>query len=445
MKDKFKGWRSVYSFTLKQSTKGMGFKAITALIFLLILGGFVIINIVVAKPDKEDKKDKSPIETVLVLDQSDLQPTDYSESLKLISTEEFTDIVFSTVSGQSREYVIDELNKASNKSIAVIISKVDTGYELEAIIPDGSEIKKKDTNSLLEALCSSFETNKLMQSGLTVEQLTTILMPVAASYTKVGENKNLIVMLIKMLAPMAFGLMLYIMLIIYGQSVSKSVSTEKTSKLMETLLTSIHPYALIAGKVLAVTSMAMLQFISWIVAGIIGLYGGNTIAHTIYPEYQNSAITIINFIKDNVGDSAFTLPAIIFAILAFCAGFLFFNMLAGLAGCMVAKPEDVATTQSLFQFPIIISWLICYFAPVIENDTLSTVLRYIPLTAPFCLPVELITGTIGLLQGGIALLILILFTFLCAILSGRLYKGLILYTGQKLSLKTIGNVLNAKE
>ena len=444
MKDKFKGFKSVYFFTLKQSTKGVGFKIVTGLIFLLILGGFVVINIFVAKPDKEDDKDKSPIETVYVLDQSHLQSTDYKESFGQNNGAEFSDIVFNTVSDLTREELIEEV-KASSKSLAVIITESEAGYELEALILDGSEIKKKDANTLLEAMSSSFETNKLMQSGLTIEQLTTVLMPVQTSYHKVGEDKSIIAYLIKLMAPMVFGLMLYMMLIIYGQTVSKSVSTEKTSKLMETLLTSIHPYALISGKILAVTSMAMLQFISWLLAGFIGLYGGNAVAHVLYPEYQNTAITIIDFIKDNVGDSALSLPAIILAILAFCAGFLFFNMLAGLAGCMVSKPEDVATTQSLFQFPVIISWLICYFAPLIESDTLSTVIRFVPLTAPFCLPVELITGSIGLLQGGLALVVLLMFTFFSTILSGRLYKGLILYTGQKISFKMLGNILTTNE
>jgi ABC-type Na+ efflux pump permease subunit len=213
---------------------------------------------------------------------------------------------------------------------------------------------------------------------------------------------------------------------------------------METLLTSVHPYALIAGKVLAITTMALLQFVTWIIAGFVGLYGGNAIAHAIYPDYQNTVVTVINFLKDNIGKTALTPPAVIMAIVFFCVGFLFYGVFAGLTGCMVSKPEDVASTQMVFQFPIIISWLVVYLAPITKNMQLLKVARFIPFTAPFGVPADLLTGTIGLGEGIIALLILLIFTLLFIMLCGRLYKGLILYTGQKVSFKMIGNVLKNK-
>jgi ABC-type Na+ efflux pump permease subunit len=156
-----------------------------------------------------------------------------------------------------------------------------------------------------------------MQAGLSVKQLTSVLKPSVTSFSQVGESTNEIAQAIKMAAPMLFGFILYMMLILYGQTISKSVSTEKTSKLMEVLLISVHPYALITGKVLAITSMALGQFVTWIAAAFVGLYGGNAIAHGIYPQYENSAITIINFLKDNIGQTALTLPAIVLAVIFF--------------------------------------------------------------------------------------------------------------------------------
>jgi ABC-2 type transport system permease protein len=270
-------------------------------------------------------------------------------------------------------------------------------------------------------------------------------MPVVTSFSDIGESTSMIAMVIKLVAPMLFGLMLYFMLLLHGQTISKSVSTEKTSRLVETLLTSVHPYALITGKVLAITSMAILQFVTWVVAAFVGLYGGNAIAHALYPEYENTVVTIINFVKDNIGETALTLPAVILAVIFFCVGFLFYCVIAGLAGCMVSRPEDVASTQSIFQFPVIISWLVCYFSSLVGNEGILAVARYIPFTAPFCVPVDLITGTIGLTQGIISLVVLSIFTVLIIMLSAKIYKGLILYTGEKISFKMIGNVLKAKQ
>lgn len=436
-KNQFKGWTDVYSFTFRQATKGMGFKVVTALVAIVIVAALILINILSAKPEKEEGK--SPITEVFILDESGLSPTDYKTLLTQMQQVSYLDINFIESD--------DVLNAASQSgtSVGVIISSVDSNYQIEAKIPDGSQITESDANELLTAMISCFESNKLMQAGLTNEQLMGAMMPVVSSYSEVGEDSNIAVYLIKVFAPMLFGLMLYFMLLIHGQTISKEVSTEKTSKLMETLLTSVHPYALITGKILAISSMAIMQFIIWIISIFVGLYGGNAVAHIIYPEYQNSVIQIIDFLKENIGETAFSIPAIILAIIIFCIGFLFYCVLAGLAGCMVTRPEDVASTQAVFQFPIVISWLICYLAPLMEKDGVMAVARYVPFTAPFCVPVELITGATGLLQGVISAVLLMVFSLLVIMCSARIYKGLVLYNGQKVNVKMLGNILRAKQ
>lgn len=437
MKDNFRGWTSVYAFTFRQSTKGLGFKLVTTLVTLIILAAFIVINVVVAKPDKENLE-TSPVKKVFILDNSGLNPADY----KAMLPKEFQHIEFEAVNGKSSD-VVKIAGANSYETLAAIISVKEDGYELKAIIPENSKLKEKHAKTLINSMASAFETSKLMQAGLSADQLTKVLKPAVVSFANVGENTSEIAKVIKVVAPMVFSLVLYFMLLLYGQTVSKSVSTEKTSKLMETLLTSVHPYALIAGKVLAVTSMGLLQFVSWIIAAVVGLYGGNAVAHAFYPQYENSAITIINFLKDNIGETAMTVPAVVLAVIFFCVGFLFYSVLAALAGSMVSKPEDVASTQALFQFPIIISWLVTYFAPMLGKQGLVKASRYIPFTAPFTVPADLITGSIGLLEGVITLTLMLIFSLLAIILSARIYKGLVLYNGQKLSFKVIGNILKA--
>ncbi len=84
MKDNFRGWTSVYAFTLSQATKGISFKLVTTLVSLLIIGALVVVNLVVAKPDKESNSGPSPIKAVYVLDNSGLQPTNYKDIISLM-------------------------------------------------------------------------------------------------------------------------------------------------------------------------------------------------------------------------------------------------------------------------------------------------------------------------------------------------------------------------
>ncbi len=445
MKQNFKGWTSVYGFTFRQSTKGAGFKVVTALITLIIIGIIVAVTVITGKPEDKKTVEVSPIKSVYVLDQSGLKPTDFKALNPELSKEQFNKITFIQVTDQSREEAIKTAASDSKKSIAVILTTTEKGYGLEAAIPSESTITKGQAGDLLDQMKAAFESSKLMQSGLTAEQLTVALTPEVTSYSDIGENTNMIVYVIKIAAPMVFSIMLFFMLQLFGINVTKSVSTEKTSKLMETLLTSIHPYALITGKVLAVTSMALIQFVTWIIAAFVGLYGGNAIAHAMYPDYQNSAIEVFRFLKENVGETALTPPAILLAIVFFIIGFLFYCVIAGLAGCMVSKPEDAASTQQIYMMPVIISYLVVYLGTFADNVTLINIVRYIPFTAPFCVPAELLTGSIGLGQGVLTLAILVIFTLFVIMLSGRIYKGLILYSGQKISLKMIGNVIKSNQ
>ena len=435
----------MYAFTLQQATKGVGFKLVTAIVTLLILGGFVLMNMLVAKPDKDSTNASSEVKTVFVLDNSGLHPTNYKDFFTLLGGKKFENTEFVMVAEKTSDEVIKASASNSTESIAVIITMKDSGYELKAVIPESSKITKKQAEALLAPMSSAFQSNKLMQAGLSETQLVSILKPEVVSSSVIGESTSKIAKVIKVVAPMAFSFMLYFMLLLYGQNISKSVSTEKTSKLMEVLLISVHPYAMITGKVLAITAMALGQFVTWIAAAVAGLYGGNAIAHAFYPQYENSAITIINFLKDNIGETALTLPAVLLAVIFFCVGFLFYSIIAAVAGSMVSKPEDVASTQTVFQIPVIFSWLVCYLAPITGKTWLLTAVRYIPFTAPFSVPVDLITGTIGLTQGIITLALLLVFSILTIMLAARIYKGLVLYTGQKLSFKMIGNVLKANK
>ena len=82
---------------------------------------------------------------------------------------------------------------------------------------------------------------------------------------------------------------------------------------------------------------------------------------------------------------------------------------------------------------------------LLEKEGLILATRFIPFTIPFGVPCDLLTGSVSILQGVVSLVILLVFTVFCIILSGRLYEGLILYNGQKMNLKKLVNVVRVKK
>ena len=341
---------------------------------------------------------------------------------------------------------MENAKQAGERAVAIVeISYRDGAFYMNGILPENSTATQSDTENLLAMMAECFEYAKVGMANLTAEQSMAVLMPILTSDGKIGEDHSVGAMLVKLMAPMFFGLALYMMLIFYGQDVSREISMEKVSKLTETLLTSIKPYAMITGKVLAVSLAGILQFFFWILCAVGGLIIGNTIAKSMYPDYENVIFTVLSYVRETYSTSAFSPVAAILAALIFIVGFLFYSVLAGMAGSLVSKPEDTAQVQSIFQFPIIISFFVCYFGLLLEKEGLIIAARFIPFTIPFGMPCDLLTGTASLLQGVISLVILLVFAVLCVILSGKVYEGLILYNGQKLNAKKIVNIIRAKK
>ncbi|HHX18014.1 MAG TPA: ABC transporter permease, partial [Clostridium sp.] len=230
MKNNFRKWTDVYKFTLQQIFKKKGFRLITVLVALGIIITVVILNILSAKPEKE--LEPSSIEKVYVLDESGLIETDYSTYLQAIDDLRFKHINFESVSNLSRQQAIEKYMEYSENSLVVIVSANDEGFEMEGLLLESSSISKKEANSLLAVMTEAFNTNKIMQAGLNQEKLAMVMTPIVTLYSEVGEDTSFVAMMLKAVAPMLFSLLLYFMLLIHGLTISREVSTEKTSKLV---------------------------------------------------------------------------------------------------------------------------------------------------------------------------------------------------------------------
>ena len=164
----------------------------------------------------------------------------------------------------------------------------------------------------------------------------------------------------------------------------------------------------------------------------------------MYPGAESGISVIVEFMRNNIGESAFSPVAMVLALITFCCGFMFYCVLSGMAGSMVSRPEEAAGVQSIFTLPILVSWMVCYFGTLLGKESLLVVARNIPFTIPFCVPVDLLTGAIGIVQGVISTLILLVFSVLVIMLSGRIYKGMVLYNGEKVTMKNIVGILKNK-
>lgn len=436
-----KNWKLVYSFTCKQYMGNRRFQIITALIGVVLVAALAIPIILASKPEKEVSEDKV-LKTIYVLDQSGESMEKLSQQFK--QKEELADIQVIPVTDKTEDNFVSYIAEETRQGAGIIFGKDQERFVLRGVIPNNSNLDEDALSEIEEPLKAAFYGTLLLNAEVAAEQLVLIQMPVSASSVKVGEDTSLATYLIKFLAPLVFGLFMYFIVLLYGQSVCKEVSVEKTSKLMETLLTSIHPYALITGKVLAIFSTAMLQCFIWFGCILAGIFGSSFAASKLFPDSGNAVMMAVNFLREEIGRTAFSIPSLMMALVVFFAGSLLFLSLAGVAGSVISKPEDTANAQAVFIWPILISWLVPYFATMWENEKVMQICRVVPFTAPFCVPAELLTGVVGWGTGVVSTVLVLLLSAVVIWVTARIYRGLVLYTGQKISFKGILGVFRGK-
>jgi ABC-2 type transport system permease protein len=217
---------------------------------------------------------------------------------------------------------------------------------------------------------------------------------------------------------MAFVMLLYMTVLLYGQMIGRSVITEKTSKTVEIMLSSVRPVQLLFGKILGKCLAGLLQYGIWIGVALV-------LAYIIGPSLNiqiPASLTLFNL-----------LFLIIFFILAF---FLYSAAYAALG----AGAED---EQHLGQ----LAWPLILFLvlPLITmsgfimnpGSTLAAVLSYFPMTAPIVMLIRVILDTPPAWEVFLSILLLLATITGFIFLSSKIFKVGILMTGKRFSIKEI--------
>lgn len=441
-----RGWKQVFSFTFMQNIKGKSFKlalfGIAALVFMIMIAIHIIIGAV-----NDDEFDSEAKEEVVAYD---------VDTIYLVNHSGLSDIAFSglTAEGAALEGVtlieetaqpkeIMERIGSEEKKMVVAIEKYSYSYETEAYLPwDEMEENKgeltyrfivytkmteeeqqEDSLAVAEVLADYFREERKVALGLSEETCVVLNLWTDAEVLELNElDDSLGEVLVKMFVPMLFTLIIYMLVLLYGQSISNSIVVEKSSKLMEMLLTSLEPYAIVFGKILAMFSVAMLQFATWVLSGIAGYFTGSKLAERLFEHYEEPLGMLLDMLKQDVG-SAFSAPAVILGVFLLILGFFMYCVLAGLVAASIKKAEDVSNGSGVYQIVVVIAFLAAYMLPIAEvSDVILTIVRLIPITAAFMLPADVIIGNCSLMIAGLGLAIMLLTTIVLVYFTGKIYK-----------------------
>ena len=214
----------------------------------------------------------------------------------------------------------------------------------------------------------------------------------------------------------------------------RSVIEEKASKLVDLLLVSVKPAALLLGKVLAVLIYVIL-YMSVMVAGVmISLKISSLLFNASTLSGISAVFTSLNLTGKNL------LIVLITSIL----GYVFFGLLAGLCGAGCSNMEEAGGAMSTCTLLIMAGYMVSIFTSL-GNSGAAKTLSVLPVLSVFMAPVNYMKGQIGIgaviLSWGLQLASILLLIFL----SARVYSRLIVYNGKRLNFLEIVKMAGRKE
>ena len=255
-----------------------------------------------------------------------------------------------------------------------------------------------------------------------------------------------------------YGAMIFVFIFLFGMTILRSVSTEKSNRIVEVLLGSVTPNQLMLGKIIGVGLTAIFQFLIWLIVIGFGLYFMREMLFPNMLEATNLNITqmtaevqnqtyqeqfisakeynqFVQLIYERINFTTMT----VYFVLFFIVGYFFYGALFAAIGATTGSEND----GQQFVLPLIFLLIFALYGGyyVLENPEgpLAQLFHYLPFTAPVVVMVKLAQGYAPghSYEMYLSLLILIISTFLVLNLAGRLYANGILQFGHRIRLKQI--------
>ncbi|MEV0947818.1 ABC transporter permease [Rhodococcus sp. NPDC049939] len=208
----------------------------------------------------------------------------------------------------------------------------------------------------------------------------------------------------------AVVVLLYMQIMMFGMYVAMGVVEEKSSRVVELLLSTLRPLQLLWGKVIGIGVVGLVQLTAY---GVVGVGAG-------------------------LATGVLTLKGTAFGVLAgtlawFVLGFAFFAVLYAAAGSMVSRQEDVNSTASPLMVLIILMFFSAFSSVNNPDGTLSNVLSWIPPFSAILMPLRIAAGVASPMQVVVTVALMLVVTAGLSVLAAKIYQRSILRIGKVVS------------
>lgn len=270
------------------------------------------------------------------------------------------------------------------------------------------------------------QSERLRDEGIDEAKLDDALKPVSFAIAKTGDDGAAGNMIAAKLLSFGMAFAIYIMVIMYGQSIMQSVQEEKRDRVVELIVSSVHARDLLVGKVLGIGGAGILQMLIWVIAaGLVIAYGATA---ALMAGAGQGAVDALS--QQSMLPSVPLSVGVLF-VLYFAGGFFLFATLFAVVGAVVTNMQEAQQ----FVFPILLPFMLGFFVamPAADNpnSTVAVAASLIPFTSPMVMPVRATIVGVDWLQTALSLVLLYGTAMMIIWLAAKIYRTAIFATGKK--------------
>ncbi|MDM5358450.1 ABC transporter permease [Peribacillus sp. ACCC06369] len=220
---------------------------------------------------------------------------------------------------------------------------------------------------------------------------------------------------------------IYFGVLMYATMIAMEVATEKTSRVMEILISSVPPVTQMFAKIMGVALLSLTQMILFFGVG--------------YFSIKQNLIEMDEGFFSFFGFGSTDISTIIYAIIFALLGYFLYATLAACLGSVVSKIEDVQQMISPMTMLVVIAFMIAMFGLGNPSASYITITSFIPFFTPMIMFLRVGMLDVPFWEIAISIAVLILTIVLLGIIGAKIYRGGVLMYGSSKSLKSIKNAL----
>ena len=413
----------IFLYTLKDAARKKAFKISTVILLVVVLAACLIINLTsgedaegenAATETEKEEVDEDRMETEGIIY--------YVDAGNLVSGG--LEAMQEAFSGYMVEPGEDHLVETYRKEIAensemslVLVSAIEEGPFVRVINKDF--MSGIGSGTVSDVLTRQYLVNQLQKQGVQgdVQQLLSFEMPVSEEIAGEMDLSGYILGIIILM-------LMFFAIYYYGYGVSMSIDTEKTSRVMETLVVSAKPSRILIGKCLGMGALGLMQ--------IVGVMAFAAIC------YKLLVPTDYLIMGMPLSLASFTLERAIVIIAYFILGYSLYAVMNAVCGAAVSKIEDINSAMMPVMLISMVSFYIGYFVALSASGTetlLQKIAIYIPFCSPFIVPFKILNGDVPAADILISLGLLVVAIVVIAAISIKIYTRSVLHYGNRLKLK----------